>query len=446
MIVTSPLDPLKKAVHGSRFMGYDSCEVDDAKVLGIVANGQLCDKVDEIDHEHAISIVLDKTPFYGEMGGQVGDIGHIAAPGMHFEVVDSQMDGGFTLHHGHLREGRIELDAVVSAQVDAERRQAIRRAHTATHILHHALQKHLGKHAQQQGSKVDRDWLRFDFTNPSAVGEEVLARIESEVNAKVLECEPVGCESLPLDEARKAGATMLFGEKYPDVVRVVSAGGFSKELCGGTHLDNTAGVGLFKIIGEESVAAGTRRITALTGLRAVEHIQRIQAVLRQAAGAVKVPADELPERVESLIKEIRQLKKHAAAGPKSDGPSVEQLIADAKEVGGVKVVVAETPGGPNELRAMIDQLRRKAAPVAVLLANRNEEEKKVLLIAGLSRDLVERGLDAVKWVKAAAKLVAGGGGGRPDMAQAGGKIPEKLPEALAARPDRNRKTADQLAR
>lgn len=427
-----PLEGLKKAVHGSHFQGYDSLEVNGAKVVAIVANDQLCDQVDEVDHEHPIIVVLDKTPFYGEMGGQVGDIGHIAAPGMHFEVIDSQMDGGFTLHHGHLREGRIELDAVVSAQVDAERRQAIRRAHTATHILHHALQKHLGKHAQQQGSKVDRDWLRFDLTNPSAVGEEELARIESEVNAKVLECEPVGCESLPLDEARQAGATMLFGEKYPDVVRVVSAGGFSKELCGGTHLDNTAGVGLFKIISEESIAAGTRRITALTGLRAVEHIQRIQAVLRQAAGAVKVPAEELPERVESLIKEIRQLKKQAAAGPKSDGPSVEQLIADAKDVGGVKVIVAETPGGPNDLRAIIDQLRRKAAPVAVLLANRQEEEKKVMLVAGLSRDLVERGLDAVKWVKAAAKLVAGGGGGRPDMAQAGGKIPEKLPEALAA--------------
>jgi len=388
--------------------------------------------VNEVDHEHPIVVVLDKTPFYGEMGGQVGDTGRIVAPGFHFEVIDSQIDGGFTLHRGHLREGRIELGTTVTAQVAPQRRQAVRRAHSATHLLHYALQKRLGKHALQQGSKVDRDWLRFDFTNPSAVGEEELARIENEVNEKVLAGEPIGCENLPLAEARKAGATMLFGEKYPDVVRVVSAGGFSKELCGGTHLDNTAGVGLFKIVGEESIAAGTRRITALTGLRALESIQRLQAILRRAAASVKVPPEELPERVESLAKEIRQLKKQAAAGPRADGPSVEQLIAGAADVGGVKVVIAEVPGGPNELRQLIDQLRRKAAPVAVLLANRQEEEKKVTLIAGLSRELTERGLDAVKWVRAVASVVDGGGGGRADMAQAGGKLPEKLPAALEA--------------
>ncbi len=425
-----PLEGLKKAMHGSEFIGYDSLDVKDAKVIAIVANDQLCDQVDEVDHEHPIVVVLDKTPFYGEMGGQVGDTGQIVAPGFHFEVIDSRIDGGFTLHQGHLREGRIELGAAVTAQVDPQRRQAVRRAHSATHLLHYALQKRLGKHALQQGSKVDRDWLRFDFTNPSAVGEEELALIESEVNEKVLAGEPIGCENLPLAEARKAGATMLFGEKYPDTVRVVSAGSFSKELCGGTHLDNTAGVGLFKIVGEESIAAGTRRITALTGLRALESIQRLQAILRHAAASVKVPPEELPERVESLAKEIRQLKKQAAAGPKTDGVSVEQLIADAADLGGVKVVIAEVHGGPNELRAMIDQLRRKAAPVAVLLANRQEDQKKVTLIAGLSRELVERGLDAVKWVRATAAVVDGGGGGRPDMAQAGGKIPEKLPAAL----------------
>ena len=427
-----PLEGLKKAVHGSRFQGYESLEAEDAKIIAIVANDRLCDQVDEVDHEHPIVVVLDKTPFYGEMGGQVGDTGRLAAPGMHFEVVDAQMDGGFTLHYGHLREGKIALDAVVTAAVDADRRQAIRRAHTATHLLHCALRKHLGEHALQQGSKVDRDWLRFDFANPSAVGEEELARIESEVNAQVLACEAVGCADLPLDEARRAGAMMLFGEKYPDVVRVVSAGGFSKELCGGTHLENTAGVGLFKIVSEESVAAGTRRITAQTGLRALESVQRVQAILRRAAGAMRSPIEEVPERIESLAKEIRQLKKQAAAGPKSDGPNADRLLAEAVEVDGVKVVVAEAFGGPNDLRAIIDQLRRKAAPVAVMLANRQEEDQKVMLIAGLSRDLTGRGLDAVAWVRSAAKLVGGGGGGRPDMAQAGGKLPAKLPEALKA--------------
>ena len=426
-----PLEALKKATHGSRFLGYDTLEVADARVIGIIANDQLCDRIDEVDHEQPIVIVLDKTPFYGEMGGQVGDHGEIFGPGFHFEVIDSQIDGGFTLHRGHLREGQIELGAAATARVDVERRQGIRRAHSATHLLHFALQKHLGKHALQQGSKVDQDWLRFDFANPSALSEDELIRIENEVNERILAAEPIGNVELPLAKARETGATMLFGEKYHDVVRVVSVGDFSKELCGGTHLTNTGQIGIFKIIGEESVAAGTRRITALTGRGAMDQIRRVQTVLRRAAGTLKVPPEELPERIDALAKEIRQLKKQVAAGPKG-GPSVERLIADAVEIGGVKVVIAEVPGGPNELRQLIDQIRRKAAPVAVLLANRQEEEKKVTLIAGLSRDLVERGLDAVAWVRAASAVVEGGGGGRPDMAQAGGKLPESLPEALDA--------------
>ena len=424
-----PLEGIKKALHGSRFLGYETLETADAKVIGIIANDQLCDQIDEVDHEHPIVVVLDKTPFYGEMGGQVGDTGTIAGPGFLFEVIDTQVDGEFTLHRGHLREGRIELGVTASARVDAERRQGIRRAHSATHLLHYALQKHLGQHALQQGSKVDDDLLRFDFANPSAVCSDELALIEDEVNVKILAGEPIGCASLTLADARKDGATMLFGEKYPDVVRMVSVGDFSKELCGGTHLTNSGQTGVFKIIGEESVAAGTRRITAVTGRAALQNIRQTQAVASRTAAMLRVSLDEVADRVDALLKEVRQLKKQASAGPKG-GPTVDQLIADAAEVGGVKVVIAEVGGGPNEMREMIDQLRRKTAPVAVLLANRQEEEKKVTLMAGLSRDLVERGLDAVKWVRATAKVVEGGGGGRPDMAQAGGKLPDKLPEAL----------------
>jgi alanyl-tRNA synthetase len=424
-----PLEGIKKALHGSRFLGYETLEVADAKVVAIIANDQLCDQIDEVDHEHPIVVVLDKTPFYGEMGGQVGDTGDIVGPGFLFEVTDTRVDGEFTLHCGHLREGRIELGVTVSARVDVERRQGIRRAHSATHLLHYALQKHLGEHALQQGSKVDDDLLRFDFANPSAVSSEELARIEDEVNAKILAGEPIGCASLTLADARKAGATMLFGEKYPDVVRMVSMGDFSKELCGGTHLTNSGQTGVFKIIGEESVAAGTRRITALTGRAALKNIRQTQTVASRTAAMLRVSLDEVADRVDALMKEVRQLKKQASAGPKG-GPTVDQLIAEAAEVGGVKLVIAEVGGGPNELREMIDQLRRKAAPVAIMLANRQEEEKKVTLMGGLSRDLVERGLDAVKWVRTTAKVVEGGGGGRPDMAQAGGKLPEKLPEAL----------------
>ena len=427
---SSPLDALKKAMHASRFMGYDSLEVAEARVIGIIASDQLCDQVEEVDHEHPLVVVLDKTPFYGEMGGQVGDTGELIGRDFRFEVSDSRVEGGFTLHLGHLREGVIGLTASVTARVDAGRRQGIRRAHSATHILHWALQEHLGRHAQQQGSKVDRDVLRFDFTNPGAVDRETLDRIENEVNARVMEAGPIESVEMPLAEAKQLGATMLFGEKYSDRVRVVSMGDYSRELCGGTHLENTGRVGLVKITNEESVAAGTRRITALTGPAALEQVRRGEAALAETAAVLKVPSAEVPQRVEALLKEIRQLKKRAAAGPKSDAVFIDNLLGNATQAAGAKLVVAEVPGADADgLRKLIDQLRRKAAPIAVLLAAK-QDEGKVMLVAGFSRDLVEKGADAVKWVRAAAAKVKGGGGGRPDMAQAGGKNADNLPEAL----------------
>jgi alanyl-tRNA synthetase len=426
-----PLEALKKAVHGSTFLGYETNEVRDAKVLGIISNEQLCDRIDEVDHERPIVLVLDKTPFYGEMGGQVGDVGEIDGEHFHFEVIDAQVEGAFILHVGHLREGQVELGAIVTARVDAARRQGIRRAHSATHLLHYALRKLLGEHAMQQGSKVDNDLLRFDFANPSAVGPEELQRIEIEVNDKIMAALPIRWENMPIAQARKTGAMMLFGEKYPDVVRVVYAGDFSKELCGGTHLENTGQIGLMKIIGEESVAAGTRRITALTGRGALEFIQRTQSILARAAGILKIPAENLPDRLESIGKELRDLKKKAA-GPKAEGAGVDQLLAQAEVIAGVKIITAEVPGGPAEMRQLIDLLRRKNASLAVMLGNAQAEEKKVTLIAGLTKDLVAKGLDAVAWIRAASSIIGGSGGGRPDMAQAGGKSPEKLPDAFAA--------------
>jgi len=428
-----PLEALKKAMHGSQFLGYDTLEVEGAKIIGIIAGGKLCDEIDEIDHEHPITVVLDKTPFYGEMGGQVGDTGELTAEGLRFEVLDAQVDGHFTLHHGHLREGQIGLGDAVTARVDVARRRGIQRAHSATHLLHYALRKHLGQHAEQQGSKVDRDLLRFDFTNPKPVSRDQLVQIENEINAKILDGDCVDAKNMPLARARKAGAMMLFGEKYPDVVRVIAMGDYSKELCGGTHLANTGQVGLLKITGEESVAAGTRRITALTGPAALDRVRHEEALLRKAASTLKVPPDELPERVTAMAEEIRRLKKQVASGAKTERIDVGQLIDEAEQLGEVKLVVREIPGAtPQMLRDLIDQLRRKASPVAALLAARDEEEGKVLLVAGLSRDLVAQGGDAVKWIRQVAKLVQGGGGGRADLAQAGGKNVEKLPDALAA--------------
>ena len=428
---TGPLDALVKAMHGSEFLGYTTLEVKDAKIIGIIVDGHLCEKVEELNHEHPVTVVLDKTPFYGEMGGQVGDTGELRDDAFRFEVTDCQIQRGFTLHRGHLRQGKLLLGQQLTARVNAARRQGIRRAHSATHILHYALQKVLGKHAQQQGSKVDDDLLRFDFPNPTAPTREEIDRVETEVNRRILDSAPVVAQEMPLAEARKLGAMMLFGEKYPDNVRVISMGSFSKELCGRTHLENTGSIGLLKIVAEESIAAGTRRVTALTGLAALDYVRQTEHALVQAAAVLKIPPKEVPERVAALAKEVRQLKKQGGT-PRPEGASVDQLLAEAIDVGGTKVVVAEVHAAQAPaLRGLIDQLRKVASPVAVLLAS-PQEEGKVMLVAGLSRDLVGRGLDAVTWVKSAAAIVDGSGGGRPDMAQAGGKDASKIPQALQA--------------
>ncbi len=443
---SGPVDALIKAGQRTEFLGYETLQVHDARVVGIIvgtiASDQLCDKVDEVDHEHPLRIVLDKTPFYGEMGGQTGDTGTLVGDGFRFEVTDTLADRGVTLHQGHLKEGEIALNAITAAEVNAQRRQGIRRAHSATHVLHYALRHTLGQHAEQQGSKVDDDVLRFDFTNPTALGDEELTAIENVANARIIAAEPICWENLPLSEARRAGAIMLFGEKYPDEVRMVSIGQFSKELCGGTHLQNTGQIGLLKIVSEESVAAGTRRITARTGPGALESVRRKEAALAEAVAVLKVPPEEVAGRIEALLKEVRQLRKRVAAGVQSEATSPEQLLDRATEVAGTKVVVAEIPGAaPPMLRQLIDQLRRKAAPVAVMLGSR-PDEGKVMLVAGVSRDLVEKGFDAVEWIRSPAGLVGGGGGGRADMAQAGGKFPEKLSDAL----DKARTTVEQMLR
>ncbi|MBX3413646.1 MAG: alanine--tRNA ligase [Pirellulales bacterium] len=425
---SSPLDALKRTSAGTEFLGYETSEAT-GKIIGLIAQDELCDSIEEIGHERPLVVVLDRTPFYGESGGQVGDVGTLAGDGFAFEVIDTQREGGFVLHLGHLRSGTLRLGDTVEARVDTDRRSGIRRAHSATHILHYALQKHLGGHAQQQGSKVDRDWLRFDFTHPKSVSAEELASIEDDVNERIVSAASITWANMPMAEARQQGAMMLFGEKYPDIVRMVSMGDFSKELCGGTHLDNTAQVGLFKIVGEESVAAGTRRITALTGAGALSHIRQHEALLHEAAGALKVPVTELPQRVEAMAKELRTLRKQASAGPKG-GISIDSLLQEAIDQAGVRIVTAEVPGAnANVLREQIDQLRRKASPIAVMLGTR--EEGKVLLVAGISRELEQKGASAVEWVRDAAQIIGGSGGGKADMAQAGGKHPDKLPEALA---------------
>jgi len=429
VFTSGPLDALKKTMHGSEFVGYDAIE-SPATVIGIIAQDALCDRVEEVGHARPVTIVLDRTPFYGESGGQVGDTGRITWPGGEFEVADTQREGGFMLHVGHLRKGPLELGATVTASVDADRRAALRRAHSATHLLHAALQHHLGSHAVQQGSKVDGDLLRFDFSHTSSIDHGTLASIESMVNAGVLAAMPVTAQLLPLAEARHAGAMMLFGEKYPDVVRMVSMEGLSRELCGGTHVTSTGQIGLVRIVGEESVSAGTRRITAVTGAKALDRFRQAEHTLAEAAGALKVPVGELPHRLAVVVKELRELKKAkpAAAG---SALSADDLLARADAVGGTRIIVADAKGSDaGAMRQCIDLLRRKGSPIAVLLGSVAGD--KVTLVAAISRELEERGLSAGTWIREAATIVGGKGGGRPDLAQAGGKLVDQLPAALAA--------------
>jgi alanyl-tRNA synthetase len=443
VFTSGPLDALKKTMHGSEFLGYDTLAAE-GTIIGIIAQDRLCDRLDEVGHDKPVIVVLDRTPFYGESGGQVGDVGTLTWPDVavkgggtgksggragRFDVADTHREGGFVLHVGHLREGVLELGHTVTARVDADRRAALRRAHSATHLLHAALQRHLGSHAVQQGSKVDADLLRFDFSHPSSIDPKTLGRIEAEVNEHVLAAVPVAARLLPLAEARHEGAMMLFGEKYPDVVRMVTMEGVSRELCGGTHVSNTGQIGLVRITAEESVAAGTRRIVAVTGSKALERFRQAEQTLTEAAAALKVPVGDVPQRLAAVVKELRDLKK--AKPTAAAGASPDELLAAAVDVGGTKIVVAEAKGSDaGAMRQCIDLLRRKASPIAVLLASADAD--KVTLVAGISRELEARGLSAGVWIRDPAAIVGGKGGGRPDLAQAGGKLVDKLPAALDA--------------
>ncbi len=424
-----PLGALRTTSEPSEFLGYDTTTAD-AKVVGIIAEGQLVGHVREVGHKDSITVVLDRSPFYGESGGQVGDTGTLRGADFLFEVTDTKRGDGFILHNGHLKQGELAVGKTVQAEVDAERRNGIRRAHSATHLLHHALQKTLGSHATQRGSKVDSDLLRFDFTQPTPIAKEHLTAIEDIVNERIAEGAHVKWEYMPQEEAKRAGAMALFGEKYPDIVRVVSMGDFSRELCGGTHLTSTGQVGFCRIVSEESVAAGTRRIVAVTGPKALESVRHDQTLLAETAALVRAPrAEDIPQRVAALVEEVRTLKQNLnKLQSEASGSVIDDLLAKATELSGVKIVTGLGDWTVENIRSHIDELRKRGGSIAVLLGS--SVDGKVTLISGLTRDLVERGLHAGDWVKAAAKVVGGSGGGRPDLAQAGGKAPEKLPQAI----------------
>ena len=410
------------------FVGYEQSECD-AKVLAVCVGDEVSGSI--AGGEDGI-IVLDKTPFYAEMGGQVADHGTITMGERVFQVTDVQKDkGGKYLHHGKMMRGSLKVDDAVVASIDVERRKGIMRAHSATHLLQKALTAVLGDHVHQAGSLVEPDYLRFDFTHYSALSQEEMAKVEAIVQDSILEGYPVDIKEMPISEAKKLGATALFSEKYGQTVRVVNMGGYSIEFCGGTHLDNTAKVGAFQLVSEGSVASGVRRIEAYTGKACMARMENAQAMLADAAAKLKVKPADLAGKIQSNLDEIKELKRQIEQYQAKDASgAVEKLLESAKEIGGMKVLTAKVSGmDAAKLRQMGDMLRDKAANIVGVLASVNGEKPSFLAICG--KDAVAKGLKAGEVVKLVCSTCGGSGGGKPDSAMGGGKDAAKVDEALS---------------
>ena len=422
-----------KDVGATEFVGYTdySC---DAEIKAIVTNGER-DEFATADSE--VVVVLDKTPFYGESGGQAGDTGVIKTDNATLEVTATgKTPDGVVLHIARFISGdSIALGDKVHAQIDVEKREATRRNHTAAHLLQAALRKHLGSHVEQAGQLVNSEEMRFDFTHFSALSGDELKAIEREVNEVILKGSPVETREMPIEEAKKLGAMALFGEKYGDVVRVVSAGDFSVELCGGTHADNTAKLGLFKIVSESSVAAGIRRITAVTGFGVLKHIENDERIMQSAAAAMKLGnVAELDKRAATLAAEVKA-KDRELAELRSEISALKagSLMDSARQVGGVRLITAEVEvSNPGELRSMCDTARDNGADIVAVFAGVNKEKGTLNFACACGADAIKLGAHAGNIVRETAKIAGGSGGGKPDSAMAGAKDASKADEALAA--------------
>ncbi len=419
-----------KEVPETKFVGYTQNTVEGAKVVALVVENEQAEElmpgVDGI-------VVLDQTPFYAEMGGQVADHGTLTCGGTVFTVTDVQKNkGGKYMHYGKVSGGILKLGDTVTAAIDVKRRRAIMRAHTATHLLDAVLRKVLGDHVHQAGSLVEPDHLRFDFTHFSALSAEEMGKVSALVNEAVLEGYDVVTEELPIEKAKEKGAVALFGEKYGDVVRVVDMGhGFSVEFCGGTHLDNTAKVGVFHITSEFSVASGVRRIEATTGQASLDTMERNQEMLFRAAATLKVKPGDLREKAEAMVSEMKQLHQALEAFRSREAAgNAERILFAAHEVGGLKVVTATVPDADAaRLRTMGDFLRDKDPKVVAVLAAVNEG--KITFLAVCGKEAVKAGIKAGDIIKQVSAIAGGSGGGKPDSAMGGGKDPLMLDNALA---------------
>ena len=419
------------------FDGYDNNELSGVRVVALVQDGQ---EVESASAGSEVEVVLDRTPFYAEMGGQVGDTGKLTAPGLYVHVTDTKhRDGGLESHVGVVEEGTISVGDSVTATIDAGRRELIRRNHTATHLLDAALKKVLGDHVNQAGSLVAPDRMRFDFTHFEALTKDELDRIEGMVNAEIFAAKPVVTQIMSIEDAKAAGAVALFGEKYGDVVRVISAGAedtpFSRELCGGTHARNTADLGLFKIISESSVGSNSRRIEAVTSMGAIEYVDERLAQLDEVAAALKVRPSAVADRVEQLQQDLRTANHKLEAALTGAGSNqVAEALKSAVQLNGYSCVIAKLEGlSGKELRSAWDGIRDASdgQPVACVIASATADGK-VSLLAGATDSAVAAGFSAGDIVKEIAELVGGRGGGKPAMAQAGGSNAAGIDAALEA--------------
>lgn len=411
----------------SEFIGYDKWTTE-AKIVALLKDGEVVESAEAGDE---IQFILDKTPFYAESGGQIADKGTVNSDHVTIKVVDIQKaPNGQNLHKGTIEIGAVTINELVKATVDSQNRSKIVKNHTATHLLHQALKDVLGTHVNQAGSLVQPDRLRFDFSHFGQITAEELDEIEKIVNEKIWESIAVQIDYKDINEAKEMGAMALFGEKYGKIVRVVQVGKYSLELCGGCHVDNTSAIGLFKIVSEAGIGAGTRRIEAVTGQAAYQQLTDQIHLLKEAANKLKTNPKDVSTRIDSLLTEVKQLQReNESLATKLSNIEAGNLVDKVKMVNEVPVLAASIPNvDMNNLRSMADELKQKIGSVVLVLGSANEG--KVNIIAGVTKDLMDKGFHAGKIVKEVASICGGGGGGRPDMAQAGGKDPSKLKDAL----------------
>ncbi len=417
-----------KAVGETEFLGYEQLSAE-GKVKAIVKDEELVNIAREGDE---VEIVLDRSPFYAEAGGQQGDRGEFVSSKAKLKIEDTYKPvEGLIVHHAKVIEGEIEVEDEVRAEVDSERRLALAQHHTATHLLHSALKQVLGPHANQSGSLVAEDRLRFDFTHFAALSEAELQEVERIANVKVRQDIPLTNYQSNYDEARSKGVIALFGEKYGDVVRVVEIGDFSQELCGGTHLRSTGQIGLIKIISEESIGAGIRRIEALAGEAAYNYVVERDNTLHRIEGEIQAMPQEVEARVDRLLAENKeQLKQIETLKSKLVTSEVDELISKAIDINGIKAVIAKVADQDAKgLRAMADRIRNKLKSGVAILASPTKDGR-IIYVAMVTKDLTDKGLNAGSIIGQVARIASGGGGGRPEMAQAGGKDLSKLDESL----------------